>query len=68
MEQMTWIQSADSYFLKDQYCHQCLSVMGHTTIRKFEHGQQELLQTDNKLKWTTVTKDVAMIINENIIL
>jgi hypothetical protein len=68
MEQMTWIQSPDSYFLKDQYCHQSLSVMGHTNIRKFEHGQQELLQTDNKLKWTTVTKDVAMIINENIIL
>jgi hypothetical protein len=68
MEQMTWIQSPDSYFLKDQYCHQSLYVMGHTIIRKLEHGQQELLQTDNKLKWTTLTKDVAMIINENIIL
>lgn len=63
MEQMTWIQSPDSYFLKDQYCQQSLSVTGHTIIKKFEHWQQELLQTDNKLKRTTVTKDV-MIINE----
>jgi hypothetical protein len=37
MEQMTWIQSPDSYFLKDQYCQQSLSVTGHTIIKKIEH-------------------------------